>query len=83
MIFNANYKNPLDPNDYIIWEQRGFEEVFIGLFKILRPRIVYKGFEAEQFVRDNARLGISVGTVDGQFFGTTSFLLPVPKTEIT
>ena len=66
-------KNPLDPNDYLVFEENGFEFLDIGLFKKLVPVRKVIGFLTDEFVRDNAKLGIKIGFSDGQFYGDLKF----------
>lgn len=73
MFSGYTYKNPFNPNEYIIYEEYGWEEVYIGLFKILKPKRKIIGFMTEEFIRDNAMLGIKV-IFDGEnFIRTISF----------
>ncbi len=69
-------KNPFDPNEYIIWEEHGFEWVWVGMLKTLKPIRKIVGFETELFLQDCERLGLSphVGE-DGQIYSTMSFSL--------
>ena len=72
MVSNFEFRNPLDPNEYIIWEEQGFEEYWVGLFRYLRPRKKAVGFLGKEFVTDNERLGIKIGFDGENFFGTLS-----------
>lgn len=66
-------RNPFDPNDYVLFEEQGFEWIYVGLMKVLVPKRKVVGFLSKEFQEDNARLGIDVGYSNGQFFGTISF----------
>jgi len=66
-------RNPLDPNEYVLWEEHGFEEVYVGLFKVLRPKRICVGFMAKEFINDNKKIGIDVCFDGKNIFGIFNF----------
>lgn len=64
-------KNPLNPEEYVIYEERGFEWAWIGMFKTLRPIRKAVGFLADEFKADCNKLGLGpyMGE-DGQIYST-------------
>ncbi len=54
------YRNPLEPNDYVIYEEKGFEWKYTGIFKSLEPVRKAVRFLTEEFIEDNAKMGIEI-----------------------